>query len=341
MIARVLIPLPFFITVLTEENYVIYESEISGYNFRILPPLRSPQAASLVYELSVDERTAIQVDVLHIEFRKSDFMRDKNSPPDPPLDLILQIGNAFIRRLRSVAVAPRAMPLLELSNFRIEYLNDDGSPLPDQEGLRRGLVKWGYAVDCIILDEAVWKAVNELPLDFEPTPWDELVLDARAQLPNVGTAIALGYTALEVMIDAALDRLASDKVQPLPLWEWVNDRGFWLREPTVQEKFDSLLKIVGGTSLKSTPLWESFSQLKDARNSFVHDGKPLIKGKLVDVLRTQELLKKTEAIISFVLGLLPEGDTSKSYKITGVRHYINVRVPVPKEAKFGSEIKDA
>jgi hypothetical protein len=83
----------------------------------------------------------------------------------------------------------------------------------------------------------------------------------------------LGFTALEVRIEAALNELARlFGVRP-DVWEWLNDRGDYRKEPSTVEQFDSLLKSVTGRTLKEdNRLWEAFQNLRKARNAFAHDG---------------------------------------------------------------------
>ena len=63
------------------------------------------------------------------------------------------------------------------------------------------------------------------------------------------------------------------------LWRWINQRGDWRREPTVEEQYDTLLKVLTGHTLKEDQdLWELFKHLKTARNSFVHEGMAKVCG---------------------------------------------------------------
>jgi len=51
--------------------------------------------------------------------------------------------------------------------------------------------------------------MHQLPDGYEPPPWEVLLLDAIGELPNVGTAIVLSATALEVFIAAILNRVGA------------------------------------------------------------------------------------------------------------------------------------
>lgn len=267
MIARVHVLLPFFITILDGENYSTFEYESSGYRIRFLQPQKSPRAQSIPYQVSVNRRPAYQADALVIEFQKDFFERSNDAPIDPDPGLILEAANSFIRSLRIVARAAVAGELAELSSFHIDYLDDDGSKFPKQEGVLQGKGGYGFPVNVIITDEPVWSAMKALPHDFQPFPWESLLLDAEAHLPNIGISLVLAYTSLEVMIERVLDILAIRAVKPDSLWKWINDRDDFYKEPSIAEKFGPLLKIIAGKSPRDDQaLWRNFTDLKKARN---------------------------------------------------------------------------
>lgn len=132
MIARVHVLLLFPITMLDGENYSNFEYEASGYRTRILQPQGSQPGASILYRISIDQRSAYQADVLIIDFKKDLFERSKGTPIDPDPGLILEVSNSFIRRLRIAARAAFAGELVGLSSFHIDYLDDVGSKLPKE-----------------------------------------------------------------------------------------------------------------------------------------------------------------------------------------------------------------
>ena len=132
------------------------------------------------------------------------------------------------------------------------------------------------------------------------------MLDAQSDLPRVGPAVVLAATALEVFISYILDRLANAGSVPPRLWDWINKRGDYVREPTVEEQYDVLLMFFTGHSLKAEPkLWESFRNLKTARNSFVHEGTATIGATRVSVETARRLLASASDIISKVREWLP------------------------------------
>jgi hypothetical protein len=329
MIARAHVLLPFLITILDSENYSNFEYEASGYRIRFLQPQKSQRAQSISYQISIDQRSAYQADVLIIEFQKESFDRSKGGLMDPDQELILEVSNSFIRRLRAVARAAQAGELVELSRFTIEYLNDDGSKLPEEERLVRGWGGYGGPVRLIITDEAVWNAMKALPHDFEPFPWESLLVDAEAHLPHVGISVVLAYAALEVLIGRVLNRLARVTIKPESLWDWIDDRGNFIKEPSMAEKFGPLLKIIAGKApIDEQTLWKPFTDLKKARNSFVHEGTPLIDKTPVTLERAKTLIDGARKITQFVLECLPQEEQPKDY-FPKSSHEINIAVPVP------------
>jgi hypothetical protein len=114
---------------------------------------------------------------------------------------------------------------------------------------------------------------------------------------------------LEIYIQWALDVLHKERPLPTGLWDWINDRGgFWLKNPSVEEQFDVLLRVLTGRSLKEEPqLWTRFLELRTARNSLAHKGAARLAGKLVDAGKARELVDNANKIIKWVESLLPEG----------------------------------
>jgi len=154
----------------------------------------------------------------------------------------------------------------------------------------------------------VWKDANELPPNYQPPPWEELLLDAQSDLPRVGPAVVLAATALEVFIAHVLDELAPRSSVPTPLWSWLNDRDDnHLRQPSVEEQYDKLLLVLTGHSLKTeTKLWESFMNLKTARNTFVHGGAATVGKVEVSAETASKLLDAAFEIVAKVREWLPQ-----------------------------------
>jgi len=157
------------------------------------------------------------------------------------------------------------------------------------------------------LNQNIWSKVQTFPADYTLQIWDTLLLDAEALLPDIGASITVANAAMETFISWCLDQLAPLANIPPDLWEWINSRGDWYKEPSVNEQFDKLLQIFAGKSLKDeVQLWEALQNLRQARNSFTHGGKPLIGNKDVTVELAYALIARAKEIVDWVEVLLPE-----------------------------------
>lgn len=325
MLARLSVLLPFNLTIPEGEQFNVYEYEDSGYKVRFYPPGRSDRAPSITGpdQLKIDGIPAFQADALRIDFHKDSFDRRIEVPCDPPELVIKRAINSFLVRLRHVTRAAQVRPLnFPLVTWRLQYLNDDETELEKKEGFVRGRGTFQFSFSWIGLTKRVWDDIHNLHPDYEPPPWESLLLDASAELPSVGPAVVLAATALEVFISQVLDELATIKNAPLELWRWINKRGDWLREPTVEEQYDALLKFFTSHSLKEEQrLWESFKNLKGARNSFVHEGVAKIGGAPINIETVQKLIASASEVISKVKEWLPKDLHWPEYK-----HQIKVEV---------------
>jgi hypothetical protein len=195
-------------------------------------------------------------------------------------------GDLFTQPPRFTPVVSNRQPLdPRRSAWRIEYLEDSGGELQPVDGLHRKRSGQGLSLRLVGLRKEVWEEAQALPADFAPPIWDTLLLDADALWPDVDASIALANAALEVFSKWLLDEVAACNSLPQGLWEWINNRDQWLQEPSVDDRFGSLLKALAGRSLKEEPkLWEAYKELRQARNSFSHRGRPTVgKKRPVDV----------------------------------------------------------
>jgi hypothetical protein len=310
MLAKVYIHLPFPLTIPIEEQFQIYEYEDSGYLIRIYPPSLSEvsDGDNTADEIRVNGKIAINADVMRIDFFKDSFVRTENGPYDPPLDLINKTANSFLARLRHVLNASKIKPI-EFPfghSWNVQYRNDDGTKLLKGEGLigGRGMVKHEFSFAA--LNNEVWEDVHSLAPDYSPPAWKTLLLDAEAILPEIGPAIILTFTALEVFISSILDSTAQSGRVPEDLWEWINTRGN-LKEPSIEERYSFLSKYLLGKSLKSdNELWEVFKNLRKARNSFAHYGLAKIGNDKVDVQKARYFIDKSKEIIEFIREAVPQ-----------------------------------
>jgi hypothetical protein len=341
MIGRLRVLLPFVVSVRSNAAMAPQVFDIAGYGVRLYPPYRTsvdpsslrPDSTvpmhSLTLELApldpqptarlltIDGQPTIQADGLQIDFLKNEFTRARGSN-DPPTDLIFVVINGFLSRLRLVTRAiqlPTSMSP-HTSLYRLTYLNDDETELPEQPGLARARVAAAFSIQLIGMDAAVWESIAELPPTYALRQWDELMLASFRALPDVGASLVLAYTMLETRVEDALNTLATGGAIAAGLWKWINDRGDWRKEPSVGEQFDVLMKELGGSSLKDVAeLWEAFRNLNSARNSFAHNGVPKVGDTIVDAARATELLKKAVAICDWIETKLPPENRRPAFNI--------------------------
>ncbi|MBU4448030.1 MAG: hypothetical protein KKD99_05540 [Proteobacteria bacterium] len=304
MIARLSILLPFSLNIPQEETFQIYSYIDEGYEIRFYPLAKSGiyELPDSLKEVKIDETTIlcpdVPHDVLHIDFYKDNFDRRKNGDCDPPYDFIRRTFNSFLSKLRFVTRGGQIKPIdYPYLTWDISYLNDDGTELQKEEGLVRGRSNITKTISLISLNRQMWEEIHQLPYDYAPPEWDGLLLDAYTLLPEVGPAIVLAMTALEVFISQILDALVENSTIPNELWKWINKREW---RPNVEDRFDILLYVLTGVSLKkeNPVLWQAFKHLQQARNNFVHKG--------VTKADAPSLLKAAADIIGFVRELLPD-----------------------------------
>jgi hypothetical protein len=316
MLAKLNIPIPFELTMPDGAEYRLYSFKAEGFEVKFDMPgrLEKPPASTSTSPAQVvllDDKPAIQADILRIEFRKEAFERRIGTPIDPPEAMIQEVLDYFIGRLRYASsgfqVRPTRFPNCLWS---LQYLNDDATELAPQPGyLRvRGSVK--QSISLLVCEPRLWDFIFSLPSSFEPPAWHTLLLDSRASLPHVGTVVVLAATALEVFIAGLLAALVHDINMPDHLWEWINDRdNDHYKQPSVAEQFDTLLRVITGHSLKEeSELWKGFQELKSARNNFVHRGVARV-GKASSDLSENEalaLIGQADAIVAKIREWIPE-----------------------------------
>jgi len=246
---------------------------------------------------------------MRIDFYKEDFDRTAAGPIDPPEDVIQRAVGDFHIRLRFTTRAAHASTVsFPWNQWRLEYTKDEGSELEAQEGYvkarGRSRLRWSF----IGISPEVWDNAFRLRSEFEVPSWDGLRLDAIAALPNVGTALVLAATSLEVFLSVLLDDLASSKRLSDSLWKGITTRdGRILQQPSLDEQFDVLLKELTGHSLKEdAALWEAFKNLKSARNSFVHESVGRIGNRTLSGDEAAVLVGRVDSIIAKIREWIPE-----------------------------------
>ncbi|MCK4789205.1 MAG: hypothetical protein KAV87_36015 [Desulfobacteraceae bacterium] len=308
MLARVYIQLPFSIVVPEGVKFKLYEYVEQGYTIRLYPPKRSEQTRQTEEELSVNGNSALQADVLHINFYKNTFDRSKGVFCDPPADLIRSVANSFLIRLRIVTRSHIIRPIdFPNVSWNLQYLNDDESELEGNPELVRGRWARKFTFSWTALTPEIWEDIHSLQADFVPPHWDTLLLDTKAAMPDVGLSIVLAATALEVFISDLLNKLAARSPVPPEIWAWINSRSWWLKNPDIEEQFDKLLKMMGDFSLKDEKgLWKAFINLKKARNSFVHEGEAQIGSKPISEDVARKLIAKAGEIVAYIKEKMPQ-----------------------------------
>ncbi len=311
MIARLFIQLPFHIMLPEGEKYQIVGYEVMGYMVHIYPPVRSDQAPPIKDsdQMRINGVVAFQADTLRLDFSKDSFDLRASIDCDPPLQIIERVANEFLIKLRYVT---RAFQIhsIDIGNvsWRLDYINDDETELDPglgtNEKLVRGRGRILHSLSWISITKDVWENIFRLEPNYEPPPWDALILDAYDELPSIGSSVVLAATALEVFISKILDDLAIMNELSSDIWGWINERR---REPSLEEQFSDLLRILSNHSLKDeNKLWESFLDLKDARNSFVHGGIAAIRKVPINSQNAYELVTSATQIISKIKEWLPE-----------------------------------
>lgn len=309
MIARLttLAPVDFVVPVDAEFSIVPYNE--GSYTVYEYPPVRTtqPPRNPPFNGLTLDGQQAFIANGLRIDFRKDTFDRSEDGPLDPPIEIVEKCLRALLTRVRFLTDAQQIqIPAALESPWRVEYLADDGSELEFVPGFVRSRFKQAFSISIVAVTPSIWAQQSELDPHFEPPPWRTLLLDARAVMPNVGAAVTLAATALEVFIAQVLDDVAKRSTIPADLWTWINSRE-WLKQPSNDEQFDTLLLILTGHSLKHDALlWEAFKNIRGARNTFVHEGVPRVGKKPVTEAIAGQLVVRATEIVNTVREWLPE-----------------------------------
>ncbi len=319
MLARLILALPFTVYVPEKETFNIYVYNEDGYNIQIYPPIKiadQPLPPDAPDQILINKVPAFQANGLRIDFQKDNFDRSKAVQCDPSYELISQTINSFLLKLRFVTNSSKIKPInLSLLSWKLQYLNDNGSELEKTEGLVRWRATSSFTLSWTAINKNLWDEVFKLPPDYIPPQWELLLLDANDLKSEVGPSIVLAVTALEVFISHVLSRLAGSSSIPKELWAWINERNWWLKNPAIDEQFDILLKVLLGISLKeNNGLWEAFKNLRDARNTFVHGGVPMIGSAPISKEDAKNLLEKAKQIINYIKSKLPQELQWPEYK---------------------------
>lgn len=337
MIARVRLALPFYLTIPENEELDAIEYEEQGYSIKVYPPYQanitqnelqftSPGSMQAILEklspvsppvpmtsVKIGGKPAYQANALQLDFKKDTYDRAKEHAQnnyDPAPDYILKVANNFLSKIRSVTTGFDMRPLGKNNTiWQLEYLSDSEEPLPTDPNLFRKVFLYSGQWRMTLLNEAIMEKVTTLSQNYEMKTWETLILDAEALLPDVRASIVLAFSALETLITIALDDFVKTTPVPAELWKWITERDFFLKEPSVKEKYTILLKILKGKSLQDeTVLWQAFSDLNKVRNKIAHTGKPVLDGTVIDAEKAGQLIASAKQIISWIESLMPENN---------------------------------
>ena len=235
MLGRFYIHIPFRLYMQSDLVLRSLEMEREGYSVRIHPLQQSqitpseinvidclsftdaieklkPAAPPVISDrMLIDKKSAINLNMMVIDFKKDDFDRRQCVPhvqADPPIALVFSIANNILINLRMLARGHEIKAISDRSTFwRVEYRSDDEQKLPRIDGLFRNAFGGAFKGTLAALTPTLWNRLCELPDDFVAQTWDALLLDAEALLPDAGPAIAVANAALETFILWVLNHL--------------------------------------------------------------------------------------------------------------------------------------
>jgi hypothetical protein len=329
MIARLTILLPFDLLIREGDVLPSLDLQQSDRRIRFYPPLqysdRPSTAGSVMAPLFamrnarapvfsdsqvVGGKKTAQVNVLVLDTIKPEFDRaaERIASRNPDIEAAFEAANSILARIRVYARAAQIRPLQRGHDpWQVMYLTDNGEQLEPEEGKIRGVTGALSIIGYPAITPDSIQMVADRQGTNEPYAWDNLLLDAEALLPHIGSSIVMANAALEVFITWVLDTLHTEKQLPGDVWNWINTRDHWSKEPSVSEKFDALLRVFTGRSLKDEPrLWQQFVELRKARNTLVHEGVAQIGSAPVTAEKSKGLVDSTKEIIKWVELLLPE-----------------------------------
>jgi hypothetical protein len=313
MLARLTVAVPYIMLVPEGVEFELPSYEDGDCRVIPRPPVHTdaPIAVPIPDIIDFEGVRGYVANALQVDFQKDSFdRRTGESTFDPKVEVMARAVHAISTRLRAVTRSLHIpTPDFPKSSWRVVYLNDDGSEVPrgpTECAARGGIAK---SIRYSAVSQEIWHEMWSLPADWKPPVWDDLLLDANAALPKIGTALVLGATALEVFIAEILDKLAERSDVRPDLWAWINNRKVHEQEPSTEDQFDVLLKMLSGHSLKeNSELWTAFCHLRTARNRFVHEGRATLSKNRVPVTEEEalRLLVKANEIVTQVRSWIPE-----------------------------------
>ncbi len=330
MIARlsILISVPFYVPLGTSPTPVEFERQ--ERRVRLHPPVQSTFRAEGVTppfstdslraakepvtsdQVKVNDTETVACDLLRVDFIDQEFDRSAGDVTERHqlIEAGFAVANQWLVAYRVLLGAHQIKPVTRLtSSWRLDYLDDGETRLPKEHGLISGQVAVRMEVPGVAtVIPASWDAISAVGHDYVPSRWDELLVDATELLPAIGPAVLLAYTALEIRIAAAADVLAAESGVHADLWTWLTEKRTYLAEPTTEEFAKEIFRLLTGKSLADdNAVWNIFTQLRKARNSFAHEGIARgLDGTILSVARASELVVGCRAVLDWIDALLPE-----------------------------------
>lgn len=265
---------------------------------------------------TIDDAAVFPANLLVLDFIATTFDRQAKTPEengvtksDPPISLVFDLANDVIGRLRTITRGSDLRPIDEDSvSWTLDYLDNEGREVEVEDGLIRGVCGNHFSLKVLRVSDNIWKKAWELPEDHIAYPWDRLLLDAQALMPDIGAVIAVVNAALETFAQWMNDELSVRSTLDPDLFDWLNDLAEKMKGPSVPDRYDVLLKVFTGKSLKDEqPLWGALMKIRGARNNFMHRGK-VAQTKKTEELTIDEvsvLMEKANEIVNWVEALLP------------------------------------
>ena len=272
----------------------------------------------------INGRATLAVNLLQIDFHAKRFNRREGGSPfqvEPSIDRITLAANRILLRYRSLLYAPQVTPIsFPWFSFAIHYLKDDEGEFARRNGLLRWRVGRSQptAASASITEE-IWEPIRTSPTDYDDQqPWHLLLVEAIGLPPTaLGSKITLAQTALEVRASEALNVLARKRRIRAPIWRMLMEPDDPMKAPSLTDQLDTLLKVLGGRSLKEDgQLWESFRQLRRARNTFTHEARLMLGKRPMTEADANQLLNAVVRIIAFIDALLPDKDRRLVPRVT-------------------------
>ena len=333
MIARVRLLLPFKLWTIPGTALPPIEKRLGDRLVRVYPPVRGSveyqsgntpamwnraiksvrpsQDQAPVQGLSHGGAQVVDADLLGVEVEGPDFDRrifkERGLPVDPDPVHFFSVANDFLSAARTFTRAA-SVDLLdsERTPWHLEYLADDGSALPEQDGWARGYCWSGFPVEGGVLTPQRWAAIGRVMFTGEPVHWEVLLIRARWYLPDLGPAVVAALGGLEAFISHALGVLRKSGGSARTSGKRGRNRSC-AGEPSLADRFDVNLRAATGSSLKSKPeLWKGFMKLKKIRNDIAHGGHPSLDEKPVTAEDVGQLIANAQEIAKWVETLLPE-----------------------------------